>query len=164
MDNIYEVVDTVCTEVKNDIACRQRADRIIKELSYLSDHYYTHPIEIRDLLRSFPPDSFPYSPFIHRVTSFSFLGLTLSVQMSISEGDEPEPYENTMALNSHHNIDLINKALKKFVDANYLRLEHIERSEILEAIPPISYGYYARRGEKYHLEEFIKVIIQWELV
>ena len=35
MDNIYKVVDNACTKVKNELACRRAADRIIQELSYL---------------------------------------------------------------------------------------------------------------------------------
>ncbi len=133
MDNIYEIVDNVCVKVKNDIACRRQADLIIRELDSLCEY----------ALRNFPYYSFNNLPGYHCAAYFSLLGQKRRIEMSVTEQYElngslhkGDPH---IVLSASYNAGLILKDLREFINKNYLRLDHIRPSEILEAIPPIIY-------------------------
>jgi len=150
MYNIYEIVDNVCVKVKNDIACRRQADLIIREL----DSVYEFS------LRDFPYNSFSNLPARHCAAYFSLLGQKRIIEMSVTKQYElngslhrGDPHT---VLSASYNAGLILKDLREFINKNYLRLDHIRPSEILEAIPPIIY--------RETIHSSVIGVVRWELV
>ena len=130
MDNIYELVDNACSKVRNDIACRLEADRIIQEFNY-------------SYINSVPRNGFYNLPNRHCVAHFYLLGQNRYIEMNVTEkyvlNGPIYTSDLHVAYNAQINAGKIIANLKEFINKNYLRLKDIRPSEILEAIPPIIY-------------------------
>ena len=162
MDNIYKLVDNACTKVKNELACRRAADRIIQELSYLD-------------ITNLPCANFNKLPpcYHHRAAYFDLLGQRRSIEVSVIEEYEREVSENytdfNTPLSAQINTREIITALKRFINKNYLRISDISPSEILETIPPIIYrvvvnGDYRRGSSPPTYYDCRVAVVKWELV
>ena len=164
MDNIYELVDDACVKVKNDTAYRKAADLIIRGLNFL---------DIDNLPHTHNSCYAVHAGYHHCAAYFHLLGQRRSIEMRVYEKYEREVSTNyedpRTARSAQINAGKIIANLKEFINKNYLRLNDIRPSEILEAIPPIIYkeilyGDHQRGSSPPTYHNCRIGVVRWELV